>query len=70
MAPLLAMANTIRVQCVSSFNIASVKTAELFNHVVSVERVLEFGKLEPEAALYCDADGELLEKGWPMAGKN
>ena len=45
------------------------QTAEVVNHMVSVERVLEFGKLEPEAALYCDDDGKLLEKGWPTAGK-
>ena len=45
------------------------QTAEVVNHMVSVERVLEYGKLEPEAALHCDADDKLLEKGWPTAGK-
>ncbi|KAL7557087.1 hypothetical protein ACA910_009910 [Epithemia clementina (nom. ined.)] len=45
------------------------QTAEVVNHMVSVERVLEFGKLESEAALDCDVDDELTAKGWPTAGK-
>ena len=45
------------------------QSAEAVNQMVSVERILEFGNLEPEAALYCNGDNELLAKNWPTAGK-
>jgi ABC-type multidrug transport system fused ATPase/permease subunit len=36
--------------------------------MVSVERVLAFGNIEPEAPLKQEGDNQILEKGWPMDG--
>jgi ATP-binding cassette subfamily C (CFTR/MRP) protein 4 len=43
-------------------------SAEVVNHMVSVERVLEFGKLEPEAALEEPGDAAVLSGNWPQDG--
>mmetsp|Transcript_12086 Transcript_12086/g.24989 ORF Transcript_12086/g.24989 Transcript_12086/m.24989 type:complete len:1226 (-) Transcript_12086:4883-8560(-) len=45
------------------------QSAEVVNQMVSVERVLEYGSLEPEAGLECQDDKSLLESGWPSAGE-
>lgn len=37
--------------------------------MVSVERVLEYGKLESEAELERPEDADILAKGWPSCGK-
>ncbi|KAL7574291.1 hypothetical protein ACA910_012537 [Epithemia clementina (nom. ined.)] len=44
-------------------------SADVVNHMISVERIIEYGKLESEAPLRCDIDDELESKGWPNAGK-
>lgn len=44
------------------------QSAEVVNHMVSIERVLAFGKLEPEAPWVQPDDDSILETGWPQAG--
>ncbi|KAL7564370.1 hypothetical protein ACA910_001519 [Epithemia clementina (nom. ined.)] len=44
------------------------QSAEAVNQMVSVERILEFGKLDSEAPLECDIDNELAKNDWPSAG--
>ena len=44
------------------------QSAEVVNHMVSIERVLAFGKLEPEAPWEQDIDTKIVEQGWPKAG--
>ncbi|KAL7574299.1 hypothetical protein ACA910_012543 [Epithemia clementina (nom. ined.)] len=44
-------------------------SADVVNHMISVERMIEYGKLESEAPLRCDIDDELESKGWPNAGR-
>ena len=44
------------------------QSAEVVNHMVSIERVLAFGRLEPEAPLEQPGDAKLLTKNWPNAG--
>lgn len=44
------------------------QSAEVVNHMVSIERVLAFGRLEPEAPWDQPGDDELLKKNWPNAG--
>lgn len=43
-------------------------SAEVVNHMVSVERVVEFGRIEPEAALEEPGDAAILEAKWPQDG--
>jgi ATP-binding cassette subfamily C (CFTR/MRP) protein 4 len=43
------------------------QSAEVTNQMVSVERILEFGNLEPEAPLYLDSDAN-LDDDWPSDG--
>ena len=43
------------------------QSAEVVNQMVSVERVLSFGKIEPEAPLELDSD-KLLDSSWPNHG--
>ena len=44
------------------------QSAEVVNHMVSIERVLAFGKLEPEAAWEQPGDAKVLAKDWPHSG--
>lgn len=45
------------------------QSAEVVNQMVSVERVLAFGELEPEGPLQKDTDDELTNNGaWPNSG--
>lgn len=43
-------------------------SAEAVNQMVSIERVLLFGRLEPEAPLVLESDEAILEQGWPQGG--
>ena len=45
------------------------QSAEVVNQMVSVERVLAFRKLEPEAPLDLDSDRAVRERGWPQHGE-
>lgn len=45
------------------------QSAEVVNHMVSVERVIEFGKLEPEAELHQAIDDKLMVTNWPQSGE-
>eukprot|EP00977_Amphora_coffeiformis_P028945 scaffold37996_cov191-Amphora_coffeaeformis.AAC.3 len=44
------------------------QSAEVVNHMVSIERVLAFGKLEPEAPWDQPDDTTILQEGWPQSG--
>ena len=45
------------------------QSAEVVNQMVSVERVLEYGNLESEAALTVAGDEELARTNWPQSGE-
>lgn len=45
------------------------QSAEIVNQMISVERILEFGKLEPEAALDLTNDTMMKSTDWPGLGK-
>ena len=66
---LLGVALTILLQIAgTNFPWIVRQSAEIVNQMVSVERVLEFGKIESEAPLTLPADDERLEGGWPSQG--
>lgn len=66
---LLGVALTILLQIAgTNFPWIVRQSAEIVNQMVSVERVLEFGKIESEAPLTLPADVERLEGGWPSQG--
>jgi ATP-binding cassette subfamily C (CFTR/MRP) protein 4 len=44
------------------------QSAEVVNHMVSIERVLGFGKLDSEASWDQPGDAQVLGKGWPNSG--
>lgn len=44
------------------------QSAEVVNHMVSIERILAFGRLEPEAPWKQPGDDELLKQNWPNDG--
>ena len=43
------------------------QSAEVVNQMISVERVLAFGKVESEEALGLEGGKELLQTGWPKS---
>ena len=66
---LLGVALTILLQIAgTNFPWIVRQSAEIVNQMVSVERVLEFGKIESEAPLTLPADVDRLEGGWPSQG--
>ncbi|VEU45152.1 unnamed protein product [Pseudo-nitzschia multistriata] len=55
------------LQLCSAFQWCIRQSAEVVNQMVGVERVLGFGKLEPEAPLELESDNN-LDEFWPMEG--
>jgi ATP-binding cassette subfamily C (CFTR/MRP) protein 4 len=65
---ILGLSLSMLLQLAGLFQWCIRQSAEVVNQMVSVERVLAFGDLEPEAALECKGDKDLLGKGWPNQG--
>jgi len=63
---ILGLALSMMLQLASIFQWCVRQSAEVINQFVSVERVLGFGDLEPEAELEHEGDNELQD--WPRAG--
>lgn len=57
------------VQLAGVFQWCVRQSAEVVNQMVSVERVLAFGKLPPEAELECPSDSKLIQEQWPQDGQ-
>jgi ATP-binding cassette, subfamily C (CFTR/MRP), member 4 len=65
---ILGLSLSMLLQLAGLFQWCIRQSAEVVNQMVSVERVLAFGKIEPEAPLELEGDKELLETGWPSKG--
>ena len=65
---ILGLSLSMLLQLTGLFQWCIRQSAEVVNQMVSVERVLAFGKVEPEAPLELEGDRELLETGWPSQG--
>jgi len=65
--PLFGLSISLLVQLAGIFQWCFRQSAEVVNQMVSVERVLGFGKLEPEAPLILEAD-KLIDSSWPNKG--
>ncbi|GKY92774.1 hypothetical protein MPSEU_000247200 [Mayamaea pseudoterrestris] len=64
----LGLALSMLLQLAGMFQWCIRQSAEAVNQMVSVERVLAFGDLEPEAPLVLDTDKDVLANGWPKLG--
>lgn len=64
---ILGLSISMLLQLAGMFQWCIRQSAEVVNQMVSVERVLGYGKLEPEAPLELDSD-KLLETSWPNNG--
>jgi ATP-binding cassette, subfamily C (CFTR/MRP), member 4 len=65
---ILGLALSMLLQLAGIFQWCIRQSAEVVNLMVSVERVLGFGALSPEAPLEQDGDAALLQEGWPKEG--
>ena len=65
---ILGLALSVLLQLAGLFQWCIRQSAEVVNQMVSVERVLAFGDLSPEAALQKDTDQELANEHWPGSG--
>eukprot|EP00934_Nitzschia_sp_Nitz4_P006161 Nitzschia sp. Nitz4//scaffold366_size23882//2073//6107//NITZ4_008438-RA/size23882-processed-gene-0.30-mRNA-1//-1//CDS//3329549299//6151//frame0 len=65
---ILGLSISMLVQLAGIFQWCIRQSAEVVNLMVSVERVLGFGKLEPEAPLEVE-DDKVLDPEWPQFGK-
>lgn len=65
---ILGLSLSLLIQLAGLFQWCIRQSAEVVNQMVSVERILEFGKVQEEAALECDGDTPLLSTGWPKDG--
>lgn len=63
----LGLSISMLLQLCSAFQWCIRQSAEIVNQMVCVERVLQFGKIEPEAPLELNFD-ETLDKSWPKDG--
>jgi len=64
---ILGLTISMLLQLCSAFQWCIRQSAEVVNQMVSVERVLGYGKLEPEAPLEFESDKN-LDKSWPDKG--
>lgn len=64
----LGLSISMLLQLAGLFQWCIRQSAEVVNQMVSVERVLAFGKIESEAPLEIEGDKELLATGWPSQG--
>jgi len=65
---ILGLSLSMLLQLTGLFQWCIRQSAEVVNQMVSVERVLDFGKVESEAPLELEGDRALLETGWPSQG--
>ncbi|KAL7532152.1 hypothetical protein ACHAWF_004026 [Thalassiosira exigua] len=65
----LGLALSMLVQLAGVFQWCVRQSAEVVNQMVSVERVLAYGKLTPEAPLELAADSKLICDDWPNVGE-
>lgn len=65
---ILGLTLSMLLQLCSGFQWCIRQSAEIVNQMVSVERVLAFGKIEPEAPLELESD-DGLDKSWPLEGE-
>jgi len=65
---ILGLSISMLLQLAGMFQWCIRQSAEVVNQMVSVERVLSFGKIEPEAPLELESD-KLLDTSWPNHGK-
>jgi ATP-binding cassette subfamily C (CFTR/MRP) protein 4 len=64
----LGLSLSMLIQLAGIFQWCIRQSAEVVNQMVSVERVLAFGDIEPEAPLELEEDAALLRAGWPASG--
>ncbi|KAG7350940.1 multidrug ABC transporter permease/ATPase [Nitzschia inconspicua] len=64
---ILGLSISMLLQLAGMFQWCIRQSAEVVNQMVSVERVLSFGKIEPEAPLELEND-ETLDPSWPSHG--
>mmetsp|Transcript_107829 Transcript_107829/g.220103 ORF Transcript_107829/g.220103 Transcript_107829/m.220103 type:complete len:1402 (+) Transcript_107829:151-4356(+) len=64
---ILGMSISMLLQMCASFQWCIRQSAEIVNLMVSVERVLGYGKIEPEAPLKLESDKD-LDESWPSKG--
>lgn len=65
---ILGLALSMLLQLAGLFQWCIRQSAEVVNQMVSVERVLSFGELEPEGDLEKETDNQLAGKSWPDRG--
>ena len=64
---ILGLSISMLLQLCSAFQWCIRQSAEIVNQMVSVERVLEYGRIEPESPLELESDKN-LDKSWPYEG--
>merc|ERR1712087_328287 len=64
---ILGLSISMLLQLCSSFQWCIRQSAEIVNQMVCVERVLQYGKIEPEAPLKLETDTD-LDESWPHDG--
>ena len=64
----LGLAMSVLLQLAGLFQWCIRQSAEVVNQMVSVERVIAFGDLPPEAPLTKDTDKDLVNEQWPNRG--
>merc|ERR1712003_217282 len=64
---ILGLSISMLLTLCSSFQWCIRQSAEIVNYMVCVERVLAYGKVEPEAPLVLESDKD-LDKDWPPKG--
>jgi ATP-binding cassette, subfamily C (CFTR/MRP), member 4 len=65
---ILGLSLSMLLQLTGVFQWCIRQSAEVVNQMVSVERVLAFGKLESEAPLEIDSDKSITDSDWPSQG--
>ena len=65
---ILGLSLSVLLQLAGLFQWCIRQSAEVVNQMVSVERVLAFGELPPEAPLEKDTDKQLADEHWPGSG--
>jgi ATP-binding cassette subfamily C (CFTR/MRP) protein 4 len=65
---ILGLSLSLLLQLAGMFQWCIRQSAEAVNQMVSIERVLAFGDLEPEAPLELETDASVVDNGWPSRG--
>jgi ATP-binding cassette subfamily C (CFTR/MRP) protein 4 len=66
---ILGLSLSMLLQLAGVFQWCIRQSAEVVNQMVSVERVVAFGNIEPEAPLEIEDENIALKDGWPSAGE-